>query len=586
MQPSHHNHSLNRLQVKLAALLQADPGNIGGGRQNGRLLDGRRIGIEKEGLRVQSNGVLAQSDHPLALGSALCNSSITTDFSEALLELVTPALLSAPDALDFLAQAHKFVYQNISPYELIWNTSMPCVLADGSNIRIGDYGSSNVGTMKSVYRRGLGLRYGKVMQAIAGVHYNFSWPTQLWHSLATMEVAEAGPSGCTAAELANDYLQSNGKVADVTEDKAAKGSSSHAYVSEHYLATTRNLLRHGWLIPLLFGASPAICKSFLLGGEPLPGMKLHQGDTCYEPYATSLRMGDIGYNYKRDAAASVKVDYSSVESYTADLQRLVTTPHPDYSEAGVKTADGEYQQLNHNVLQIENEYYSSVRPKQLTLDREPPVHAMQKRGIMYLELRSLDISVFEPLGVSLEQLHFLEVFMLYALLTDSPPINDREMGMLADNRKNVAHQGRDPALQLQTENGPRLLKDCAAELLDGMDRVAEFLDADAGGERTYRSAVDAQRLKINDYSKTPSARFLEHILEGNQSFVEFASEQSLQAANHCKALDEDPAIWPRLESAVSESLQKQRDIEAADTIDFEQYLKQYLAQLESGNVPA
>ena len=581
MPPSQYNNSLKKLQTRLSVLQQADRRDG----QTGSLLEGRRIGLEKEGLRVQANGSLAQTDHPAALGSALCNSSITTDFSEALLELVTPALRSASDAYGFLGQAHKFVYNNLPEDEFIWNTSMPCVVADGANIRIANYGSSNIGTMKKVYRRGLGLRYGKVMQAIAGVHYNFSWPAQLWQSLAMHDAAQSKSGGSNSVDSASAYLQEEG--ANASTDKAAKGASSHPYVSEHYMATTRNLLRHGWFIPLLFGASPAICKSFLLGGEPLPGMSLHKDDTCYEPFATSLRMGDIGYNYKRDATTSIKVDYSSVESYTADLHRLITTPHTDYREAGVRDADGEFQQLNQNVLQIENEYYSSVRPKQLTLDREPPVHAMRQRGIMYLELRSLDISVFEPLGVSLEQLHFLEVFMLHALLSESPPIDDQEMIMLADNRKNVAHQGRDPELQLQTLNGPRLLKDCASELLDGLDLVADFMDTEAASAKArYRSAVEAQRQKINDYSKTPSASVLQHILDRDISFVEFGREQSLKAADYCNALEEDSSVWPGLQAAVGESLQKQREIEAADKSGFDSYLNDYLAQLESGNVHA
>ncbi len=575
MQSDQYNNSLKKLQRKLAALEQIERGPHSGG-----LLDGKRIGLEKEGLRVNANGALVLSDHPKALGSALCNSSITTDFSEALLELVTPALLSASDAYDFLGQAHKFVYHNLPEEESIWNTSMPCVLEQGHNIRVADYGSSNIGTMKKVYRHGLGLRYGKVMQAIAGVHYNFSWPAQLWHSLATLEAAATDSLDQETTVLAGAYLQAS---QESTQDRAAKGASSHAYVSQRYMATTRNLLRHGWLIPLLFGVSPAVCRSFLQGGELLAGMKLHKEETCYEPFATSLRMGDIGYNYKRDAAASVSVDYSSVESYTGDLQRLVTTPHTAYREAGVRNADGEYQQLNHNILQIENEYYSSVRPKQLTLEREPPVHAMRKRGIMYLELRSLDVSVFEPLGVSLEQLHFLEVFMLYSLLMDSPAIDDAEMRMLADNRKNVAHQGRDPALQLLTQEGARPLRDCAHELLDGLDRVAEFLDADAVDDGKYQRAVQSQREKINDYSKTPSACLLENLLENNLSFVEFASAQSLKAAEHCRALEKNPAIWSGLEKAVTQSLQKQQELEAADVMSFDDYLQEYLKQLESGD---
>lgn len=584
MQPSQHNKTIPAKAelakgAALREILAALP-------QGSHLLEGRRVGLEKEGLRVQADGVLSQTDHPSGLGSALCNANITTDYSEALLELVTPALTSASDAYRFLGQTHKFVYQNLPQGEYIWNTSMPCVVEGEDKIRIAGFGHSNIGTMKTVYRRGLGLRYGKVMQTIAGAHYNFSWPTRMWQALATADQQSDHPRNPQLATAFLDHLQGAGRGSKT--DTAVKGAASHAFVSENYMATTRNLLRNGWLIPLLFGASPAICKTFLLGGEPLPGMQVHKGSTFYEPYATSLRMGDIGYNYKRDAASSIKVDYSSVDSYTADLHRLITTPHPQYREAGIKDADGEYQQLNDNVLQIENEYYSSVRPKQLTLDREPPVHAMRKRGIMYLELRSLDINLFEPLGVGLEQLHFLEVFMLHALLKNSPVIDEAEMTMLADNRKLVAHQGRDPLLQLQTTTGSRLLQECAIELFDEFALVAEFLDSDRAAANEagesgarYSTAVESQRAKIADYSLMPSARVLDKMFSEDLSFFELAREHSQQAQQHCEAMVVDDEIRQRLQDLVSQSLQKQTEIETSQTTGFTEYLEQYLAQLET-----
>ena len=43
-------------------------------------------------------------------------------------------------------------------------------------IPIGRYGTSNVGRAKTVYRMGLSYRYGRRMQTISGIHYNFSLP--------------------------------------------------------------------------------------------------------------------------------------------------------------------------------------------------------------------------------------------------------------------------------------------------------------------------------------------------------------------------------------------------------------------------
>lgn len=590
--PNEQHQPSNNLLGRLVQLEQAANQQIGSGASQTSLLAGKRLGLEKESLRVSEDGLIAQSDHPAAMGSALCNSIVTTDYSEALLELVTPAMKSASDAYRFLGQTHRFVYQHLPEGESIWNTSMPCALDGAEKIRIGYYGSSNNGMMKAVYRRGLGLRYGKVMQTIAGVHYNYSWPATLWQALATTYTAtdNATEPSRDVRALAADFL--NISAADANAGGAVahstKGAASHPFVSDQYMAATRNLLRDGWLVPLLFGASPAICRTFLEGGEPLPGMQLHNNHTFYEPYATSLRMGDIGYNYKRDAAATIQVDYSSLQSYTSDLHRLITTPHPSYVGDGIKDDRGEYQQLNHNVLQIENEYYSSVRPKQLTLDHEPPVHAMQRRGIMYLELRSLDVNMFEPVGMSLEQLHFLEVFMLHALLKDSPPISDDEMNRLAENRKNVAHHGRDPELKLQSSTGSRPLKDCALELMDELEEVAQFLDRDAGGagassqeQSVYSASVAAQREKINDLSKTPSAQMLELMFSGNISYFELAREYSERARSACEKFEEDSNHWSKLVESVPASLAKQQEIEAGDDIGFEEFLAKYEAQLDA-----
>ena len=46
-------------------------------------------GIEKESLRVDGDSRLASTPHPVCLGSPLTHPSITTDFSEAQLELIT-----------------------------------------------------------------------------------------------------------------------------------------------------------------------------------------------------------------------------------------------------------------------------------------------------------------------------------------------------------------------------------------------------------------------------------------------------------------------------------------------------------------
>ena len=352
-------------------------------------------GIEKESLRVTENGLISQKDHPYALGAALTNPYITTDYSEALLEFITPAYDDPKKPLKVLQDIHKFVYQNLED-EVLWGASMPCAMRDEASIPIGKYGSSNSGKMKEIYRRGLGHRYGRFMQTIAGVHYNFSMPGSFWQYLHQL---------------------------DGTTEQPCKD-----FVSSEYMALIRNFLRTSWIIPYLFGASPAICESYLRGKKShleqlVPG-------TVYGPYATSLRLGDLGYS--NNAQASMDITYNCIDGYIAGLEHAIQTPEPLYEKIGV-IKDGEYRQLNANLLQIENEYYSNVRPKRVTLSGERPTKALHSRGIEYIEVRALDLNIFDPVGISGEQSEFIDCLLIHNLLTYSPAITAREEAEIHEN---------------------------------------------------------------------------------------------------------------------------------------------------------
>ncbi len=549
----------------------ASAGNVERGAAS--LLDGSRIGLEKENLRVQADGVIAQSDHPAGLGSALCNPYITTDYSEALLELVTPALQSTHDALDFLHQTQRLVQRNLAKNEFVWNTSMPCLLGGSDNIRVGCYGDSYPGRMKSVYRRGLGLRYGRSMQTIAGIHFNYSWPETFWQAVAHMIVDAPGRFSVELVNLAA---------------RAINDSSYTRFTSEMYLCATRNVLRRTWLIPLLFGASPAVCRTFMEGKTISKDFAVHGNDTLYQRYATSLRMGDIGYNYSKKAAESISVDYSDLASYTNDLHRLITTEHDSYAELGLLDEAGEHQQLNLNLLQIENEYYSPVRPKQLAERFEPPVVAMRSRGILYLELRCIDVNMLEPAGMSQQQLDFFEIFLLQALLDRSPPIDKHESRINGTNISTVAHRGRDPQANVIFKNRQMSVRDAAAALLSDMQPVAEFLDkhrntaaADAAVADRYSSALRSQQEKVANLDQTPSAVILDELLSSGQSFIESARAHSNEAASFYADLPADEDTQASLQQAVDASTPAQRMLEEQSTGSFEDYLDKYFKQLQT-----
>jgi glutamate--cysteine ligase len=503
-----------------------------------------RTGLEKESLRVNPDGYISQTSHPVELGSALTHPWITTDYAESLLELITPPQKRATDALDFLLDVETFVYQQLQDDELLWTTSMPCIIGGEDDIRIAEYGSSNAGKMKHVYRQGLAWRYGKIMQVIAGVHFNYSvsedfWP--VWHQF------EANPQ----APL-----------------------SLREFRDQQYMGQTRNLQRFGWLIIYLFGTSPAICQSFLNGKAPSKTMKLFNRHTVYEPYGTSLRMGNIGYTNSKAHETGIHVCYDSVESYTQSLRCAINTPFADYEKIGVKV-DGEYRQLNTHILQIENEYYSTVRPKQILQGFEKPVDALAKRGIRYVELRSVDVNAFHPAGMTNSQLSFLEVFMHFCLLKDSELLSHGAKQRIDHNQYLVAHRGRDPELRLDRRNEQVLLKDWALELLEEMQAVAAMLDKTHHDSR-YSDAVAKQLELATNPGLTPSARALDEMAShGQEDFFSFAQRKSKEHREFFLQRELSDELQKQFEEMAKSSLAEQRKIEAADELDFDTFLAHY-----------
>lgn len=509
-----------------------------------QLLQGRLVGLEKETLRMGPDGVIAQTPHPAALGSALTHPWITTDYSEALLELITPPLPGPEAALTFLTEVHQFVYRHLET-DVPWAASMPCVVAGESSIPIGVYGSSHQGRMKHIYRCGLAWRYGRIMQVIAGIHFNFSLPDAFWEAWRQREQDEASLPDCRSAA---------------------------------YFGLIRNLQRHGWLILYLFGASPAVCKSFLDGKDtPLAAWDDH---TCYGPYATSLRMSNIGYTNRSEKKTGVNVCYNSLEEYCASLSQAVQTPWPPYERIGVKV-DGEYRQLNANILQIENEYYTTMRPKQPPRGQEKPVTALRRRGVAYVELRSLDLNLLEPLGMTLPQLRFLEAFLLFCLLWESPPLDAEERRMIDDNQMAVALNGRDPTLTLQQPDAVPLLRVWAEAIVDAMQPICAALDAAAGAGQTYQAALAEQRTVLADPERTPSARVLAEMRVSGENFFRYARRWSEQ---HRQTICAQPLPEERLrlfQAAAEQSQREQAALEAADVaagVSFDRFLQDYFAQ--------
>ena len=514
-----------------------------------QLIRGGLKGIEKESLRIGKDGMISQTPHPKALGSALTHPYITTDYSEALLELITPPFVQIDDTIAFLTDLHQYVYDHLGD-EMLLGASMPCGIDGDESIPIATYGTSNIGTMKHIYRRGLWYRYGRTMQSIAGIHFNYSVPTALWPELQRLEGAEA---------------------------------SLDAFTADGYFGLIRNFQRVGWIILYLFGASPAICKNFFKSRPSLMDQfeTLDQG-TLYHPYATSLRMSDIGYKSKNQA--HLNIDYNSLPAYVASLHQAITTPYPEYERIGVKV-NGEYRQLNSNILQIENEFYSTMRPKQIAMSGEKPTLALQRRGLRYIEMRSLDIDVFKPIGIDAGRGRFIEALLLSCLLHDSPPNTPEDYQIFNANQLAVANNGRKPGLEL-IKNGKKIrLQDWANEIIDAMQPVCSVLD-ECHADKPYGTALEEQQQVLQNPDLTPSARMLAEMSSNQQPFACLALQVSNRHAQYFKTHKLDDARNREFIELAEQSLRKQTDIENKDQLPFDDFLANYFAQCDHLIEPA
>jgi len=519
------------------------------------LADAHR-GVEKEGLRVDVRGQLALTPHPQALGSALTNPCITTDYSEALLELITRPQGSVTAMLAELGDIHRFTAQRLDG-EVIWNQSMPGRLPAEADIPIAWYGTSHSGMLKHVYRRGLAQRYGKAMQCIAGVHYNYSLPDEVWQILET--------------------------PGDTLQTRRSRG----------YLGLIRNFIRHAWLPMYLFGASPAVSRNFLLDGVPgAQGPQCLQAletdaDTLYLPHATSLRMSDLGYSNK--AQSELQLCYNDIETFVRRIYSAVTTPWPAYEAIGTQR-DGQWLQLNTNILQIENEYYSSVRPKRTTERGERPATALMMRGVEYVEIRCLDIDPYAPAGLSSQTAHFIDTFLLFCAVEDSPCFAHN--GFCQDSHRNfarVCREGRAPGLMLSNQGQPVRLQDWGLDIIARLQPYAVLLD-EVNHTSAHAQALQVQEEKLRDVALTPSATLLRDLREQRLGLHDFTLAQSQHHHQHwlAAALAED--VRSALEQTAQASLTQQQRMEEADGREdaesFAAYVARYHAALQAPEATA
>lgn len=519
---------------------------IGAFSQNENLaaVSGIGRGIEREALRVLPEGKLSEHGHYYQLGSALTHGQITTDYSETLLEFITPVSHSPEQAIAQLQDIQKYTFENIEG-ELLWPMSMPCFVSDAVQIPLAQYGNSNIGKMKTVYRQGLKNRYGSMMQVISGIHFNFSFSKDFWR--------------------VQQELLDPKKLLSVDD-----------FISERYFSILRNYKRFCWLIPYLYGSSPALCGSFLQGKEQKLPFKKSTSGALYLEYATSLRMSDLGYTSSEQS--SLKICYNNLQDYVEGVQQAIKLKSEDFASIGVKV-DGKYQQLNDNVLQIENELYAPIRPKRVAKSGEKPSVALGERGVEYIEVRALDVNPFSDTGISLEQVHFLDIFLTFCAFVDNQEFDCAAQKAHEINMDEVVIRGRDPELLLSDTNpqGQVELKSVVQwgnELFAQMEQVAQLLDK-AYQTTKYSEAIVREQAKINDVSLTPSAKLIDIIKQ--QSLSQYALDKAQQYQEQAMARDYQFYSQDYFDKSVPESHQAQADIEAGDKLNFDDFLAEYFA---------
>ena len=505
------------------------------------LLKGMLRGIERESLRMQSNGFLSQKNHPKALGSALTHPHITTDYSEALMEFITTPQSTIAAALDELRDIHTVVHQHLEEGERLWPLSMPCMLDDNEeNIQLAQYGTSNIGRFKTLYRRGLGVRYGRRMQTISGVHYNLSFPDQLFAELQQQE-----------------------------SDQELKQLSAQDYRSHRYFGLIRNFIRLTPLVMYLLGASPSVCRCFLTGREHhlQPLVK----DTLYLPEATALRMGRLGY--QNSAQKELGIHYNDLHDYLDGLQKAVHTPYPEFSALGLDDESGEPIQINDHVLQIENEYYSLVRPKQVPQAGETPSQALKNRGVGYVELRAVDVNPYSSIGIDEIAAGFLESLALYCLLSDSPELYADEQEQIDRNQTEVVNRGRAADVKIELGENTMTFQAWAQQHLATIQQCATLLDQ-ANQTQLYQDAIVVMQQRLAHVENTLSAHVIEDTLKhgGTWSFGSVMAQQHVQYYDQHVLNQERKQYFDELAQT---SLQKQAELEQDNDMSFSQYLAKY-----------
>ena len=471
-------------------------------------------GIEKEFFRVNQDAQISQKPHPKSLGSALTNRFITTDFAEAQLELVTPVYNKIDDLFDFLSGLHEFVASNIDEDEMLWPFSMPPYIENESDINLGYYHQSNIGLLKHVYRRGLKVRYGSTMQCVSGMHYNFSLDTA--------------------------------SISKLTQQ------SSQESFDEAYLGLIRNFKRLFWFVLSEFGQTNIVDKSFVKNRKHQLD-ELNESDMFLE-YATSLRMSDIGY--VSDAQKNLNVKYNSLQEFLEKIKTAIKVPYKNFQDKGLLDADGDYHQISDGIIQIENEYYDSIRPKIASENKLRPYDQLKKHGIEYLEIRGIDIDPNELVGISKHHVRFLDLFLIYCLISPSSKVSNEEKLEIDKNDSNAVYRGRDKETEISVKGSSVNLHDERIKIYDDLKTLAHCM------KNSEELIQDINYVSNYEKGSIPSLSFQEHgIIKANQMMAKLRNGKNIN--------------FDTIKKEAEFSLQKLENMQINTDNEMNEYVKNY-----------
>jgi len=474
-------------------------------------------GIEKESLRVNKEGFISAQSHPKGLGSSFTNPSITTDFAEALIEIVTPVYTDINQLYKKLESLHVFINKNLENNETLWPYSMPPKIKTESEINIANYGDTNMGKLKHIYRKGLAIRYGKTMQCVSGIHYNFS--------------------------LSDESL------------KKILGISNQEDKSKAYLGLIRNFKRLFWFVLLEFGNSAVVDKTFVSRRnndlEELNASDLFQKD------ATSLRMSDIGY--QSQAQKNLDFKYNDLASFLDELKTGIIMPHPEFQKLGLQDENGKYQQISDGILQIENELYDCIRPKRAGKSGQRPYQLLKDQGIQYVEVRGIDLNPSNLLGITEDQIRVLDMLLIYCIVNDSPEMTDEEKLIIEKTDITTIKYGREGSSKINYRNSEVPISQARDHLVENLLLLANEMD-----DREYANAIHSLKVKNNVFNQNKSF---------HETGLELAKNNSIKL-NSLSNIDLDVC-----KKEASDSLIEFDRINKLTEVSFEEFINSYNAKI-------